>query len=100
MTIYNYNFEGPFTSTHDLLSRPGVYVILSSNGTTYKAIDVGESHDIRSRIESHDRKECWKRNAPGTLLCAVHYTPYQTESARRVIEIEVRKSINPTCGSR
>ena len=37
-------------------------------------LDVGESAYVRSRISSHDRAACWKRNGSGSIGVAVCYT--------------------------
>lgn len=100
MTIQNYNFDGPYTSTNELKNIPGVYVILSQLGSDYSPIDVGESEYIKSRIENHDRKDCWNRNSLGSLCVSVHYTSHLTEVKRREIESEIRGHLNPPCGDR
>lgn len=100
MRIGNYNFEGPYTSTTRLQNRSGVYAILSMNGTQHYLIDVGESHDVRYRVENHDRSDCWSRNGNGQLSVAVLYTPNQQQAGRRVIENQIRDQFNPVCGDR
>lgn len=100
MTIKNYNFDGPYTSTNELMNIPGVYVILSRLGSDYSPIDVGESEDIKSRIEKHDRKDCWNRNSLGSVSVAVYYTSHLAEVKRREIESEIRGHLNPPCGDR
>lgn len=100
MRIGNYNFDGPYTSTVSLENRSGVYAILSQNSTQYNLIDVGESHDVRNRVENHDRNDCWNRNGNGQLSVAVLYTPNQQQAGRRVIENQIREQYNPACGDR
>lgn len=100
MKIANYNFDGPYTSTVSLLNRSGVYVILDRRtGGTY-VIDVGESHDVKNRVENHDRSNCWRSNSSGQLLVAVLYTLYQQQAGRKVIEDQIRAQYTPVCGER
>ena len=54
-TIQGYQFEGPFTTTSTIKKSSGVYVILCDETT----IDVGESDDLKYRLDNHDREDCW-----------------------------------------
>ena len=62
-TIGGYNFDDPYTSTDKLEDMSGIYAILCCRDKICNIIDVGESASVRSRIESHDRKDCWKKIA-------------------------------------
>jgi hypothetical protein len=73
--IGNYTFNGPYTSTANLEDRSGVYAILCQKEGKNYVVDVGESATVKSRVDSHDREDCWKRNCNGTLAMAVYYTP-------------------------
>ena len=101
MKISGYDFEGPHTDTANLKHAAGVYVILCkrSDGQWY-VIDVGESTDVRERIDNHDRKDCWKRNCQGTLGVAVLYTPGWTLEQRHALERKIRDEFSPACGER
>lgn len=47
------------------------------HGTTrLNLVDVGESSQIRTRVENHDRKECWKQHYLGVLKYTVSYFEY------------------------
>lgn len=100
MIIGNYNFEGPYTSTISLQNKAGVYAILSKGGDQYYLIDVGESRDVKNRVEKHDRSDCWKRNGNGQLSVAVLYTPNQQQAGRIAIESQIRDKYKPACGVR
>ena len=95
--IGRYNFEGPYTSTEMLQDRAGIYAILDAQSTV---IDIGESSGVKSRVEGHDRKDCWTKNGIGTLKVAVLYTPYTDQAGRIVIEQELRNQFSPACGVR
>lgn len=100
ITIGNYTFDGPFTSTDKLEDKSGVYAIIcSSEGKNY-VIDIGESAQVKTRIENHDRAECWKKNCNGTLKVAVYYTPNKQQTGRKEIEQELRDKYDPPCGDR
>lgn len=99
--IQGLEFEGPYTHTDALLDRSGIYAILTDDPvTTYKVIDVGESGEVKTRIENHDRKPCWTRNNKGRLYVAVLYTPGANQAGRVEIEQQLRSRINPVCGIR
>jgi hypothetical protein len=53
---------------------------------------------VKSRVDTHDRKDCWKRNCNSTLTVAVHYTPNLHQAGRMAIEQELRKQYDPPCG--
>lgn len=99
--LCGYSFEGPYSTTSSLENRSGVYLILKDNKNIIKSdvVDVGESAEVRNRVENHDRESCWKRNA-STIYYAVHYTPHAQQSGRMEIEQALRKEIDPPCGKK
>ena len=100
IVIQDYQFEGPFASTHLLEDRAGVYVILTATGGGwYNVLDVGESENVRSRVQNHDRQACWMRNArAGGILYAALYMAGSTPDQRRVVERTIRDTCKPPCG--
>ncbi|NEP10108.1 MAG: GIY-YIG nuclease family protein [Symploca sp. SIO2C1] len=98
MVIEGYQFQGPYDKTGFLQERSGVYVILDLRRDGNYVIDVGESEALKTRIENHNRKNCWRRNEQGTLAVAVHYTPQFPKSLRRAIEQKIRSQYVPVCG--
>jgi len=95
-----YNFEGPYSNTGSLEDRSGVYVILcEKNGELY-LIDVGESSEVKRRVDTHDRKECWEKNCSGTLEYAVYYIEHGKKSSRVEIEQDIRDNYDIPCGKR
>jgi hypothetical protein len=89
--IDKYTFNGPYISTNTLEDKSGVYTIeCKRDDNLYYTIDVGESHTVKSRVENHERKDCWKKNCKnGTLFYTVHYTPNLQQTGRRKIEQEI-----------
>jgi len=98
ITIGEYTFEGTYASTYALEDHSGIYAILCHQDNKYRLIDVGESATVKSRVENHDRKYCWRRNCSGTLKVAVYYTPHLQQNGRMQIEQEIRKNYDPPCG--
>jgi len=101
ITIEGYDFEGPYTDTSYLRDDQGVYMILDHRSDRkWHVLDVGESEEVKTRVENHDRATCWERNRRGTLGYAVLYTPGWTAAQRRTLEGRIRKAYNPPCGER
>ena len=100
ISVGRYTFEGPYTDTTQLQDRSGVYAIHDRrNGSNY-LVDVGESAQVKSRVDTHDRKPCWNGNKQGVLTVSVLYTPNAQQAGRMAIEQEIRKQYNPPCGDR
>lgn len=98
--VGRYTFEGPYSSATYLEDRSGVYAIHCSLDAKYFLIDVGESAPLKSRVENHERAECWRRNCQGTFTVSAHYTPNLQQAGRMAIEQEIRAQFNPACGQR
>ena len=60
-------------------------------------LDVGESPKLRTRIENHDKKDCWIKNCNGQLTIYVHYTPFLNQHGRILIEQELRELFHSSC---
>lgn len=100
LTVGKYEFEGPCANTDSLQDASGVYVIVDSVNGKYSPIDCGESATVKTRVDTHDRSDCWKRNSSGTLMVAVLYTPRLQSAGRVAIEQEIRGSYTFPCGDR
>jgi len=97
--IGKYSFEGPYTSTANLKDKSGVYAILcKENGDKYNLVDVGESATVKSRVKTHERSDCWRRNCHRTLAVAVYYTPGLQQPGRMAVEQDIRDQYNLPCG--
>lgn len=78
-----------------------MYTILCSPNFGHSSVlDVGESEDVRGRVEHHDRQSCWRQNCSATVTVAVLYTPGLRADQRRAIEAELRGQFQPACGER
>jgi hypothetical protein len=100
ITIGNQQFDGPYDNAASLQDSSGVYVILCHRDNKNVVIDVGESATVKTRVENHDRKDCWQRNCSGNLTVVVLYTPNLQSAGRVAIEQEIRRQYNPPCGER
>ncbi len=96
------DWEGPFYSQYGLEKLPGIYLIQCDSGRgAPKILDVGEAEDVRKRIETHDREDCWEEECQdGAITYAAHYMKGSTEEQRREIEQDLRKQLDPPCGER
>lgn len=100
--IGNYNFHGPFLFNHPgdrcagLKAESGVYVALGKAvDGNWHVLDVGESGNVRERVNTHDRRPCWIMHAHREVAIAAIYVP---EGQRVQIERDLRDSYNPRCG--
>lgn len=101
INISGYDFEGPYTDTDDIENKSGVYAILNKvEGNKYKVIDIGESKEVKNRLDTHDRYDCWVLNCNLTIYYAVYYTPNKQGAGRRAVEKELRDQFQPPCGER
>jgi len=93
----HYSFIGPFTSVDEIKDRSGIYAIVCTTDGEYFLLDVGESLKLRTRIENHNKKDCWIKNCNGTLSVYAHYTPFLKQHGRIFIEQELRELFQPDC---
>lgn len=100
ITVCGYEFDGPYSSTDSLEDRSGVYAILCYANSRYSTLDVGESAEVKSRVENHDRKDCWRKHCAGTIAYAVRYTPGLQQPGRKEIEEDIRNRCYIPCGER
>ena len=87
-----YMFEGPYQTTAYLADRPGIYAILGFPNDQKYVIDIGESHSVKTRIETHDRTSDWASAFSGPLAVAVLYTPTLSDFQRKSVEYHIRHS--------
>ena len=97
--IDQWDFAGPYNTITPVRNLSGAYAILTrpAGTTTYRVVDAGESGDLRARLDTHDRADCWRRNNQGELAVAVLYCD---ERSRMLVEARVRATFTPACGVR
>jgi len=98
MKMKTYSFEGPYTSVDSLSHSAGVYGVLDRNNEENTVVDIGESSDVKTRLQNHEREPCWFRQCNGTIWFVVLYTPGFSQQQRRAIEQELRAYFQPVCG--
>ena len=99
ITIERYRFEGPVDTKGQLRPSPGVYAILDYRASgDYNILDIGESQNVRERVENHDREHCWGRHCHGRICYAALYFPGSTQAQRREVEEELCRKYQPPCG--
>lgn len=88
----------------DFSDVAAIYVILCvAQDGTWTVLDVGQSGQVGSNIDDHDRKGCWKRHCPNRKVwVCVHRMPRSqyTKQQREQFESAFRTRLNPTCGKR
>jgi hypothetical protein len=91
-TIYEgYKFEGPFSISEEFNAVAGIYLITNATGVI---IDVGETENLKVRIPSHERRDCWEKN--GGIKLYFHFET--NEQGRLKKEKDFREKSNPVCG--
>ncbi len=95
-----YSFEGAWQSTGPINDASGVYIIHVRIGDNWTLVDCGESATVRSRLDNHDRADCWRRKTPqgGSIWYSVHYTPGMQQAGRIAIEKDIRSKHSGLCG--
>lgn len=88
-----------FEVSSGLPDGEGIYAAIGfRNSNGYPVLDIGESEDIRERVQNHDRAACWVSN--GVYAFAVHRMPGSSKIQRMHLEGELRDRFNPPCGQR
>lgn len=82
-----------------------VYVILCvDENSKWEVIDVGQSGELGDRIDSHDRKTCWRDNCPSkNIWVCVYRMPTDKFTKRDRLEVErsIRNKDGPLpCGEK
>jgi hypothetical protein len=88
----------------DFKDFAAIYVIICIDLNTgkYKTLDVGQSGQLGTRINNHDREECWKKRCAGDIWVCIYPMPTANFSVEQRLEKEqsLRQRLNPPCGVR
>ena len=95
---WGYQFDGPFYYSESLRELPGVYVVWCLFHNYLNILDVGESDNVKERLGSHERRDCWKNKCPGIIQHSAAYISDQAERLR--LEKLIRNSEIVPCGER
>lgn len=90
--IANYEFDGPYQSLDKIKNQPGLYAIILQTEKNNFLLDLGESENIKSKIESHERKNLWEKYATqGNLVYSTCYVEDDNKKEREKIIDEINK---------
>jgi hypothetical protein len=93
---------GPFEDPARIIGKSGIYMVLAGHKdvdgkgdtSTYKVVDIGQSAEATTRMASHAREACWKRNAPAGNILLFKFAPMPSvlydETDRRIVECCLR----------
>jgi hypothetical protein len=91
-------------SEADFSDLAAVYVVLCGDPKgSWKVLDVGQSGQVGSRIDDHDRRACWVKScASSNIWVCVYRMPSDryTKQDRERLEEELRAKYRPPCGKR
>ena len=95
-------FDGPYHTPEEIRADSGVYVVTCGQDPGAAVLDVGQSDDVRERIASHDREDCWRKNCPEDEDLITYWVHYMTgpDYKRITLELNIRASAKPLCGER
>jgi len=104
LKIFNLPFQCVKLIEADFSDVAAIYVILCvETAEKWSVLDVGESGQVGSRINDHDRSDCWSKNCPNkNIWVCIYKTPtaQYTSQQRRDLENKIRSHYMPTCGDR
>jgi len=97
--VAGYSFMGsyPIDEISDVKDWPGLYAVLCRRNNKHYIMDVGETDNLRSKLEENDRREMWEENCSGDLVVGVKYTMEVHQAERARIEHKIRRRHNPPC---
>lgn len=88
----------------DFIDQAAIYVILCvGEKGKWRVLDVGQSGELGTRIESHDRRDCWEEEcATGNIWVCVYPMPSKRYSKQDRLNLEaaLRRQYDPPCGKR
>ncbi len=105
LTISGHSFYCVPLAQADFSDLAAVYVILCVKpDKSWTVLDVGQTGVLGSRIDSHDRRECWTKNCATKNIWVCVYSMPSTKYSpqdRRDLEAEMRKQHSyAPCGQR
>ncbi len=94
MPIEGYQFSGPYNLYETRFSEVGAVYVISD--TSLNPVDVGQTHNLKQRMQSHDREDCWLSNAKGSVQ--VYAKAIASLNERLQLESKIRSKHSFTCG--
>lgn len=96
INLAGYTFDGHHSDGANWKQVPAVYAPL--DGPSGDPVDVGETDNLKERLENHERRPCWENHAIRGLYFVVRVE--ESETRRKVIEKAVRDYYDPPCGDK
>lgn len=104
LNIGGYPFACVGLADADFREVAAIYaVICVSEDHSWTVLDVGQSGELRQRIDAHDRMQCWEEKcASKNIWVCIHrmLSSQYTKEERLKLENYLRQNLNPLCGSR
>jgi len=86
--IGSWEFEGPFSATHELRAEPGIVALLTNSDDEFELIAIDESDSVRGYLE-HQRKSVLQNS--DRLSTAVYYCSDLNSTSRQGLIDELMK---------
>jgi len=104
VTIGGRSFSCVRLSETNFKDVAAIYVILCvAKDGSWTVLDVGQSGEVGSRIDTHDRQECWRNNCSNNNIWVCVYpmpSSQYTKQDREQFESSLRTQYSPACGKR
>ena len=98
---WGYEFDGRYLKPDYLQDAAGVYVVWCENMDDLFVLDVGQSGNVKERLQSHERLDCWFCHCLDGQVCySATYTYNLPEGNRIQIEQLIRQLTKPLCSER
>lgn len=103
LTIGGKSFACVKLSEADFKDVAAIYVVICVDAQgQWTVLDVGQSGQVGTRIDDHDRRDCWTRNCKNNIWVCVHTMPSSrfTKQDREQLESQLRTQYKPVCGKK
>lgn len=110
MDVSGYDFSGSFEAPNQVSQNAlGIYLVVCMDiNQPHCILDIGTAEgrngntvtstgNLRNRLKTHGRSDCWKDNAHGEI--AFYTMHISNAEERNAIEDELRWKFDPPCGS-
>ena len=88
----DHEFEA-YTTNHQFSDVGAVYILSRREGNSYISLYIGETSQLKKRLQNHEKWPCARRNNVNCIC--VHYE--SNSYNRRSIEKDLLRNSNPPC---